>query len=238
MKKLVADIHMHTLVSGHAYGTIREMVSAAAEKQLKLIGISEHAPGIPGTVEPFYYLNVKMIPRTINCVELLHGCEVNVLNDGSMSLEQKYIDCLDYIIVGIHWPCYKDAGIDGNTNNLIGCMPNEKVRLISHPDDSKTPLDYERLVTAAKKYHVALEVNNSSFVKEGSRLNHKENYRTMLALCEKYRVPVVVDSDAHDPFWVGETALAMQFLAELNFDEELILNNDVDKLKKFLLEKK
>lgn len=29
MKKIVADIHMHTIVSGHAYGTIREMVLSA-----------------------------------------------------------------------------------------------------------------------------------------------------------------------------------------------------------------
>ena len=33
MKKLLADMHMHTLVSGHAYGTIREMAAAAAEKE-------------------------------------------------------------------------------------------------------------------------------------------------------------------------------------------------------------
>lgn len=56
MKKLVADMHMHTLVSGHAYGTIREMVQVAKEKELKMIGISEHGPGIPGTIDPFIIL--------------------------------------------------------------------------------------------------------------------------------------------------------------------------------------
>jgi len=55
MKKIIADIHMHTLASGHAYGTIREMAEAAKEQELALIGITEHAPGIPGTVNPFYY---------------------------------------------------------------------------------------------------------------------------------------------------------------------------------------
>ena len=60
MKKLIADMHMHTLVSGHAYGTIREMAATAGEKNLKLIGITEHAPGIPGTVDPFYYLNLPI----------------------------------------------------------------------------------------------------------------------------------------------------------------------------------
>ena len=62
MKRLIADIHMHTLASGHAYGTIREMAAAAKEQQLQLIGISEHAPGIPGTVDPFYYGNLRVIP--------------------------------------------------------------------------------------------------------------------------------------------------------------------------------
>ena len=60
---LQADIHMHTLVSGHAYGTIREMAMEARDQKLQLLGISEHAPGIPGTVDPFYYNNLTVIPR-------------------------------------------------------------------------------------------------------------------------------------------------------------------------------
>jgi len=29
--KLIADLHSHTLMSGHAFGTIREMAQAAAD---------------------------------------------------------------------------------------------------------------------------------------------------------------------------------------------------------------
>ena len=68
MKKLIADMHMHTLVSGHAYGTIREMAATAGEKNLKLIGITEHAPGIPGTVDPFYYLS------SLACFRMYRSC--------------------------------------------------------------------------------------------------------------------------------------------------------------------
>jgi len=102
VKKLIADIHLHTLVSGHAYGTIREMVNSANKQELQLIGISEHGPGIPGTVNPFYYLNLEVIPKIINGVEVIHGCEINILNGGKLSLDQKYIDYLDYGIAGIH----------------------------------------------------------------------------------------------------------------------------------------
>lgn len=234
MKRLIADIHTHTLASGHAYGTIREMAQAAGEKGLSLLGISEHAPGIPGTTDPFYFLNLQVIPRELYGVKIIHGCEINVLSGGKLSLEQRFINHLDYAIAGIHKQCYQDEGIRRNTENLIACMKHEKVKLVSHPDDDHTPLDYELLVQAAKEYHVALEVNNSSLVKEHKRLNCIQNYKTMLKLCQEYGVYIVINSDAHDPAWVGETHLACKLIEEQGFDEKLILNNEEEKLKEYL----
>lgn len=237
MKKLIADLHMHTIASGHSYGTIREMASVASDRGLELIGITEHAPGIPGTVDPIYFLNFQVIPKHIYGVEVLHGSEINVLNDGTLSLSQRHIDYLDYAIAGIHSLCYENVGKEQNTANTISCMKNPKVKIISHPDDDNFPLNYERLVEGAKTYNVALELNNSSLVKKEQRLNCYENYRVMLDLCKQHNVPIIVDSDAHDPSWVGEFSLAYELLKQLNFDEELILNNDIQKLKNFILSK-
>lgn len=231
---LILDIHTHTIASGHAYGTIREMAQSAAERDLKLLGFAEHGPKIPGAIDPFYFRNLIVIPRKLYGVEILHGCEIDVLNDGTLDLEQELIDKLDFGIAGIHVQCYKNVGREKNTDNLLSCMSNEKVFFVSHPDDDHTPLNYERLVAGAKKFHVALEVNNSSFVKEDKRLNCRANYGTMLALCKKFSVPIIVSSDAHDPSWVGEFTLAENFLREINFDETLILNTSVDKLKQFI----
>lgn len=230
----VLDIHTHTLASGHAYGTIREMAIVAKEKGLSLLGISEHGPGIPGTCDPFYFLNLGVIPKKLYGVEIIHGCEINVLNDGTLSLEQKYIDKLDYAIVGIHRQCYKDVGVKQNTENIISCMKNDKVYFVSHPDDDHTALDYKRLVIAAKKYHVALELNNSSLLKQDKRLNCIENYKMMLRLCENYRVPIIVSSDAHDPSYVGRFSEACTLLEKVKFDKTLIINSSVEKLKIFI----
>ena len=198
------------------------MAQAAQGKGLALLGFSEHAPGIPGTVDPVYYLNLNVIPRNLFGVEIVHGCEINVLNGGTLSLEQEFIDYLDYGIVGIHTHCYSDEGRRRNTENLISCMKHEKVFFVSHPDDDHTPLDYETLVDAAKKYHVALEVNNSSLVKQDQRLNCVQNYKTMLRLCMQHQVPIIVSSDAHYPSWVGEFTLAKELLELVGFDKEKI----------------
>ncbi|HWS43122.1 MAG TPA: phosphatase [Pseudoflavonifractor sp.] len=234
MAQIVADLHTHTLVSGHAYGTIREMAYEASNHGIKLLGISEHAPGIPGTVNPIYYMNLGVIPRTLSGVEIIHGCEINVLNDGTLSLEQRYIDQLDYAIVGIHRQCYQDEGRQKNTENMIECMKHEKVCFVSHPDDDHTPLDYELLVKAARQYHVALELNNSSLGKVDQRLNCVQNYKTMLGLCMEHGVNIIVSSDAHDPSWVGKFDLACNLLEEIKFSEDLILNGSVEKVKEFI----
>lgn len=235
MKRLIADLHMHTLVSGHAYGTIREMAASAAERNLQMIGITEHGPGIPGACDPIYYLNFRAAPRNLYNVEILYGCEVNICTGGALSLDRRHLDALDYAIAGIHGFCYENEGAVKNTDSIIRCMADPKVRFISHPDDSRYPMDYPALVQGAKEYGVALEVNNSSLSASSFRPGCLDNYRCMLPLCMEYGVPVIVDSDAHDPDAVGNFDLAIKLLDEVGFDEQLILNNDLQKVKLFLL---
>lgn len=233
--QLIADMHTHSLASGHAYGTIREMAQAAAERGLRVLGITDHAPGIPGTCDPFYFNNLRTVPRVLSGVEVYHGSEVNVLEDGTLSLEQKYINKLDYCIVGIHKYCFQNQGAVANTERLIACMQNPKIRFVTHPDDDRMPLNYPLLVSAAQETHTALEINNSSLVPATKRIRCRENYRTLLALCKEKNVPVIVSSDAHDPSSVGSFDYAMEILSEADFPEELVLNTEKNKLLAFLL---
>lgn len=234
LPQFALDIHTHTLVSGHAYGTIREMAQAASERGLALLGFAEHGPGIPGTCDPIYFAALEHAPRKLYGVELVYGCEINVLEGGKLSLPERYMDMIDYGIVGIHRNCYTDQGREKNTEDLISCMKHPKVFLVSHPDDDHTPLDYERLVAAAKEYHVALEVNNSSLWKPDKRLGCVKNYETMLSLCRELEVPILVDSDAHDPLEVGELSLAKALLERVDFPEKLVLSLKAERFKTFI----
>ena len=238
MLKIIADLHTHTISSGHAYGTIRENAQAASEAGLRILGTSEHGPGIPGTCDPIYFVNLRCVPDVLYGVRILRGSEINVLEGGKLSLPDRHIEYLDYAIAGIHPHCYKVTDAATNTKDVIGCMQaNKKVRFISHPDDDRIPMDYDMLVRGARDNGVALEVNNSSLVEPVFRVNSRENYRTMLELCEKYRVPVIVNSDAHDPSVVGRVNLALDMIKEYGFDEGLILNLDEQKLMEFLMRK-
>lgn len=235
MKPFLADVHMHTIMSGHAFGTLREMAAAAAERKLQLIGVTEHAPGIPGTCDPIYFRNLVDAPRLLSGVEILHGSEVNLLEKGELSLNRRHLDCLDYAIVGIHGLCYENAGKIKNTEWLLKAMEDPKVRFVSHPDDDKFPLDYAALVAGAKERNVALELNNSSLRKPSLRPNCVENYKTMIPLCMEQGVPIIVNTDSHDPGTVGDFTLALKLLSQIEIKGELILNTNTEKLKAFLL---
>ncbi len=235
MRPFAADVHTHSIASGHAFGTIRELAAQAAQRELKLLGVTEHAPGIPGTVEPIYFRNLNDAPRTLYGVEMLYGSEVNVLSGGRLSMDLAPLKYLDYAAAGIHTPCYADEGVVNNTDNVIACMADPKIRFITHPDDGRYPLDYPALVQAAKEYGVALEVNNSSLRKPTMRPGCVENYEKMLPLCMEHRIPLIVNSDAHDPDAVGVFTHAIALLERLEVDESLVLNLDLERLKRFLL---
>jgi len=46
--KLVADLHVHTISSGHAYSTVAEIIEAAAQKGLEAVALTDHGPAMPG----------------------------------------------------------------------------------------------------------------------------------------------------------------------------------------------
>ena len=85
MMTLRMDMHTHTIASGHAYSTLKEMALAAADKGLELLGVTEHGPGIPGTCDEMYFRNIRSIPRTRWGVELMIGAEINITDyDGKL----------------------------------------------------------------------------------------------------------------------------------------------------------
>lgn len=234
MKPLQVDAHTHTLVSGHAYGTISEMAKAAAETGIQLLGITEHTSGIPGTCDDIYFANLKVVPRQLYGVELLLGAELNIIDyEGTVDLDESYFPNLDIRIASIHEQCYRFGTIEENTAAMIGAIRNPHIDLIGHPNNGAHPLDYEAVVRAAAECHTILEINNHS-LRTPRVLNGFENACTMLRLCKKYDVPVATDSDAHFMTDIANTDHISKVFDEVDFPEELILNYSAQCFKDFL----
>ena len=161
--KIELDVHTHTLASGHAFSTLQEMAQAAANKGLKLLGITDHAPSIPGSSDPIYFRNLYVVPRKMYGIELMLGAEINILSfEGDLDLDEHYLQMLDLRIAGIHSLCYRHGTREENTEGLIRVISNPYIHIISHPGDGTAQLLFEPIVRAAKEHHTLLEINNSS----------------------------------------------------------------------------
>ena len=231
----VMDLHTHTVASGHAYCSLREMAKTAADKGLELLGITEHAPKMPGTCHKFYFNNLKVVPRELYGIQLLLGSEVNILDaDGRVDLEEKTLKQMDVVVASLHVPCIKPGSRQENTQSYINAIKNPYINIIGHPDDGRYEVDYEALVQGAKEYGKVLELNNHSMEPDCNRENAVENDTIMLNYCKKYQVPVIMDSDAHFDLLIGEFDLARELLTKLDFPEELVLNRSVESVKKYV----
>lgn len=219
------DLHTHTQSSGHAYSSLIENIQSAKAKGLEILGVSDHAPSMPGGPHEFYFSNLRILPEYMEGIRILKGVELNILDkEGNIDLHGRHIEGLDYAIASLHVPCIDNLGIIDNTNAIIGAMSHEKVKIIGHPDDSRFPIDFEKIAKAASEHHVLLEVNNSSLLPTSSREDSKESYAALLPYCKIYNTAIIIGSDAHFIDRIGAYEEALALIDELDFPHELVVN--------------
>ncbi len=233
---IIADTHAHTLVSGHAYSTIREMAAAAAKKGIQVQALTEHAPKMPGTCGLYYFQNLDVVPREMSGVHMLFGAELNIMDStGKVDLPDKVCREMDIVVASIHLPCFGEGHTEKEvTAAYVEAMKKPFVNIIGHPDDGRFPVDYEVLVKTARETGTLLELNNSSLREASFRVGARENMLTMLDLCRQYDVPVTTGSDAHIDVDAGNFTHLQEILSFCNFPEELVVTTDFQKLKPYL----
>ena len=236
--ELKLDVHTHTVMSGHAYSTMQEMVTAAQQKHLDILGITEHAPGIPGTCHPIYFRNLHVVPRQYDGLRLLLGAELNILDTkGTLDLDEYYYKMLDLRIAGIHLLCWEGGTIEENTQGMINAIRNPWTQIISHPGDGTADLLFEPIVLAAKETKTLLEINNSSLNPVRKKETALKNNLEILRLCKRYEVPVILSSDAHISYAIADYSFIWPLLQETDFPDELIMNYDTERFLEYISRK-
>lgn len=229
----VVDVHTHTIVSGHGYTTLLENVSEAKKKGIKILGSTEHGPEMPGGPHLFYFGNIRVIPRVIDGVTILRGCEANIMDyDGKLDIPDYIEEKLDLIIASLHDVCIKPGTTEENTRAILGAMDNPNVHIIGHSGNPVFPIFQETMVKKALEKDIIIELNNSSLL--GSRKGSEGNCENIALLCKEYGVKIIIGSDAHTCFQIGEFNLVHKLLEKISMPEELIMNNDEFKLLNYL----
>ena len=237
--EILVDMHTHTIASGHAYSTIDENMKAAAEKNMKIVAMTDHTPSMPGGAHAFHFDNLRALPKELHGVRLLRGAETNIIDyEGNIDLKEETLANLDVAIASLHPPCLDFSDEETLTRCLEKVMENKYINIIGHPGDNRYPLDYERLVKKAKETGTLLEINNASLRPGSFRPGVRDNLKIMLAHCKAMSVPVVLGTDAHFYTEIGNFSESILLLEELKFPLELVMNLHPDELLRYIEQKR
>lgn len=241
---LKSDLHIHTVMSGHAFCTVNECVETAHKRGLSLIAITDHGPAMEHSAHEGYFEMSRRLPKRFANLDVLFGCEMNIMNkSGDVDLSTKTMSKLDIVLAGLHERTSYDGSNEAeNTSAIINAMKRyPQINIITHPYRAEFPISITDIVHAAKEYDVLLEINTALLL---NALQHKDesncalvvNKTAELVHClQSVKSGYLINSDAHHSSEIGIMTDSLKMLeSELGVCPEYILNNNLNLLKRFI----
>ncbi|EPR44284.1 PHP domain protein [Desulfovibrio sp. X2] len=194
------DLHAHTDASDGRAG-LEEMAEAARSRGYDYLAITDHSQAV--TVA--HGLDADRLAALIDAVDrvndglsgitLLKGCEVDILEDGSLDLPDSILKRLDLTVCSVH----SRFGLprDAQTERIVRAMDNPHFTILGHPTGrligKREPyaVNMERVIAAAAERGVFLELNAHP-----ERLDLDDRH---CRAAKEAGVLVAVSTDAHSP---------------------------------------
>lgn len=164
------DLHMHTDLSD-GVNTLEQMVEACRDLGYEYMGTADHAPSVDsrGYASVEKIINKKRkeydeVNEKYPDIEVLYGYEVNLLADATISLPDKFLEKLDFVIVGLHTAFDQERG--KIMKRYMAAIENPLVDIIAHPtarlinSREGVDLNWMELFEAIKERDKILEINS------------------------------------------------------------------------------
>ncbi|MDB5386979.1 MAG: polX [Planctomycetaceae bacterium] len=195
---IVGDMHMHTTATDGT-ASIREMAEAAKLRGLQYIAITDHskrvsmANGLNADRLRQHWKEIEKVRGQVSGIEILKGIECDILEDGTMDLDDAVLAEADWVIAVLHYGLRQPK--EQIDLRLLNAVRNPHVSIIGHPTAriiGKRPpvaFSFEALLKAAADYGIMLEINASYM-----RLDLDD---IQAAAARDRGIPIVISTDAH-----------------------------------------
>lgn len=169
---LEGSLHMHSDFSdGEA--TVDEMVNGARRRGYRYMAITDHGEyllrqGASGRQRlDEQARRIAALNAQSEDLRVLHGAEVDILEDGSLAFPEQALDVLDLCVASVHTAYERSAS--EQTTRIVRAIEHPRVHILGHPMGrhlgQRPPMqvDFDRIVEAAIANGVALEINGKPY---------------------------------------------------------------------------
>ena len=184
--KIIADTHVHTIMSGHAHSTLLENFNVAKQKEHKFLFITDHSGEMcmsPDKLAYFLCLN-STLPDIYDGLRIVRGCEASIINtEAEIDFPEKSAKGSEWVIASLHEYLFPPVGYDETTNIWLKIAENPYVDVIGHCGEKLWKFDFEKCIKKFKEYDKIVEFNASSI---GKGKIDREDAIQIARLCKKY----------------------------------------------------
>jgi DNA polymerase (family 10) len=192
------DLHVHTDASD-GKSSLREMVEACAARGYAYVAVTDHTKAlrVAGGLDRAAFARqrraVEALRRELPQIAILHGAEVDVLEDGRLDLDDETLSEFDIVVAAVHEKLAMPEAT--MTARVLRALANPFVDVLAHPtgrligEREPSALDFRAVVVAAKEHGVFLEVD--------AHPDRLDLCDTLARMARDAGVPLVIDSDAH-----------------------------------------
>ena len=200
LQDIRGDLHMHTMWSDGS-GEILEMATACRDRGYEYLAITDHsravtvARGLTPERLREQAGEIATVREGLEGIHLLHGCEVDILKNGSLDLPDDVLEELDIVLVAVHSHFNLDR--KAQTDRVTRALAHPMVDILVHPTgrllNRREPfaIDLEAVLEAAAGHDVAVELNASP---RRLDLNDRHLFRA-----RELGLTVSIATDAHAP---------------------------------------
>ena len=195
---LRGDLHTHSTWSDGT-ASIIEMAQAAKSYGLDYIALTDHteklkiANGLTPQRFEKQAAELRGLSKKLGGFQILHGCELNIMEDGTPDVPEATLKRFDIVVASIHMGLTNDRA--RATKRLVNAISNPHIDVIGHPTGrliGKRPgyeIDLDAVIDACKEHDKALEIDS-----QPERIDLDFG---MVRECVKRGVRLSISSDSH-----------------------------------------
>jgi DNA polymerase (family 10) len=192
------DLQMHTDATDGKH-TLAEMVEACQKLGYEYIAITDHTKAVRvagGLTKAGFHKQahaIDAIRKRVSKPFVFTGAEVDILDDGSLDLDEETLSAFDVVLVSVHSK-FNMSKVE-MTRRIVRALQHPRVHILGHPTGrllgkrEPYPVDMSEVIKAARDHRVMLEINA-----QPDRLDLRDVY---VQMAREAGVKLVINTDAH-----------------------------------------
>jgi putative hydrolase len=219
------DLHCHTDWSDGG-STVVGMALAARARGYEYLAVTDHSPRITvvnGLGPERLLAQRRMIEEAnqeVDGVTIIQGCEVDILEDGSLDLPDEALAALDLVIASPHVKLSMERS--RMTERMLRAVEHPEVDMVGHPTGRRpgsragADYDFERVFAVAAARGVVMEIDC-----DPARMDLSPELARRAAELGCW---LSLDSDAHAPDQFVYTDLGLWSVSRAGVSKDRIVN--------------